>query len=178
MIAGTLRGRRIEAPPGWATRPTADRVRTSLFDLLGNAPEGARVLDLFAGTGALAIEALSRGASSAVLVEHDAHALRALRKNIANLGLEARARVIAADALGRGVRLGGPFDLAFLDPPYRTDLGARALPAAIGALAPGGIAALESDARAPEIQAPAGCVVWKARRYGDTRITIYRKENA
>ncbi len=175
MIAGSLRGRRLEAPLGLATRPTADRVRTSLFDLLGGVPEGARVLDLFAGTGALAIEALSRGAASAVVVELEEPALRALRKNLETLGLEARVEVIAADALGAAARLEGPFDLAFLDPPYRSDLAGKALPLATAMLAPEGIASLEEDARDIPIPPPAGTEVWKSRRYGDTRITLYRK---
>jgi 16S rRNA (guanine966-N2)-methyltransferase len=178
VIAGTLRGRRIEAPPGWVTRPTADRVRTSLFDLLGRVPEGARVLDLFAGTGALGIEALSRGAVTAVLVERDAHALHALRKNVATLDLDARVRVIEGDALAPSLRLGGSFDLAFVDPPYRSELTGPGLLRAAESLAVGGVVALEDDARSPEILAPQATVVWKSRRYGDTRITLYRKEAA
>jgi 16S rRNA (guanine966-N2)-methyltransferase len=178
VIAGTLLGRRLEAPPGRATRPTEDRVRTSLFDLLGPVPEGARVLDLFAGTGALAIEALSRGAGSAVLVERDAAAIRALRKNVETLGLVARVRVLASDALTAPVRGDGPFDFVFLDPPYGSDLAERALPLAVGLLARGGIAALEDDARKDPLPTPEGTTEWKSRRYGDTRITLYRKENA
>jgi 16S rRNA (guanine(966)-N(2))-methyltransferase RsmD len=153
-------------------------VRTSVFDLLGAVPEGARVLDLFAGTGALGIEALSRGAGTAALVETDAAALRALRANVASLGLEDRVRIVGMDALAAIDRLEGPFDLVFLDPPYRTDLAQQALPRASHVVAAGGVAVLEQDAREAEVEAPRGMNLWKSRRYGTTRITLYRKEDA
>ncbi len=132
IVAGTWRGRRLIAPPGAATRPTADRVRQSLFNMLLHAPwagrdaiEGVHVLDAFAGTGALGLEALSRGAARAVFLEQDADALRALRTNIAACGAEDRCRVIAGDALHPTI--GRPCGLVFLDPPYGLDLVRRAL---------------------------------------------------
>jgi len=138
VIAGRFRGRRLSVPEGRATRPTSDRARQALFDMLLHAPfagrgvlEGARVLDAFAGTGALGIEALSRGAAEAVFIERDAAALAALRGNVASVG--ALARVVVADATRPPAP---PFavTLAFLDPPYGDGLAARAL----AALAAGG----------------------------------------
>ncbi len=122
VIAGHLGGRRLGAPPGRTTRPTSDRVREALFSMLGGL-DGLAVLDLFAGSGALGIEALSRGARRAVFVERDAGALAALRANLAALGLEEqRAQVRAGDAL-RALRAAAAraetYDLVFLDPPYR-----------------------------------------------------------
>lgn len=119
IIAGEHRGRILKAPKGLGTRPMLDRVREALFSSLGRRVDGARVLDLFAGTGSLGLESLSRGADSARLVESDRTALAALRANVAALRLEERADVVAGDALdparwGEGAR----YDLVFLDPPY------------------------------------------------------------
>jgi 16S rRNA (guanine966-N2)-methyltransferase len=132
IIAGTWRGRRLNAPRGQATRPTADRVRQALFDMLAHASwagrsaiEGAIVLDGFAGTGALGLEALSRGAASACFIESDPPALHALRANIAACGATERTQVVSGDILdvGRGMAA----TLIFLDPPYGQDLVPRAL---------------------------------------------------
>ncbi len=127
IIGGAWRGRRLQAPPGATTRPTADRVRQALFDRLLHAPwagrgavEGATVLDAFAGTGALGLEALSRGAAASVFLEHDAAAFRALEANVAACGAEARCRVLRADALRPPP--GTPCSLVFLDPPYEHGL--------------------------------------------------------
>jgi 16S rRNA (guanine966-N2)-methyltransferase len=126
VVAGELRGRRLQAPPGSTTRPTSDRVREATFNALESlgAIEDAAVLDLFAGTGALGIEALSRGAARATFVEHDRRVLAVLRANLAACGLGPdRATVVAGDAarsLASGA-IGGPFDLALLDPPYAFD---------------------------------------------------------
>ncbi|WP_395369922.1 16S rRNA (guanine(966)-N(2))-methyltransferase RsmD [Komagataeibacter diospyri] len=135
IIAGECRGRTLHAPLGQATRPTADRVRQALFDTLAHAPwagtdrlRGARVLDGFAGTGALGLEALSRGAASAVFIEQNRAALRSLRENVTTCGMGDRATIRAMDMLRlppRGVA--GPVDLVFLDPPYNQDLPVRAL---------------------------------------------------
>jgi 16S rRNA (guanine966-N2)-methyltransferase len=132
IIGGAWRGRRLTTPAGTATRPTADRVRQALFDMLMHAPwggrpllEGATVLDAFAGTGALGLEALSRGAAHATFVEKDRAALAALRANIAACGATARCTVIAGDVLTPAT--GPACGLAFLDPPYGQDLVPRAL---------------------------------------------------
>jgi 16S rRNA (guanine966-N2)-methyltransferase len=184
VIAGRAGGRRLAAPPGAATRPTADRVREALFSILGPPGEGASALDLFAGAGALGIEALSRGCTRAVFVERSRTALRYLRRNLADLGLIGASEVHQEDAPRFAARLadaGGPaFTWIFLDPPYQTDLGPSALAELgrrAGLLAPGGVAVLEHDRR----RAPLDCygVLVKAdcRRYGDTELSFYRADS-
>jgi 16S rRNA (guanine966-N2)-methyltransferase len=138
IIAGTLRGRALVAPPGQTTRPTAQRMRQALFDMLMHAPwaegavAGAAVLDGFAGTGALGLEALSRGAASAAFVERDRAALAALRANIAACRVEASCRILAGDVLKPG-RAASPCSLIFLDPPYGQDLVPRAVTSLLAA---------------------------------------------
>lgn len=135
IVGGTLKGRALTAPPGRDTRPTADRARESIFNVLSHAAwspgvEGRRVLDLFAGSGALGFEAISRGASFALFVETDAAARGAIRDNIEALNLFGVTRIHRRDATDLGVKpagLGDPFDLVFLDPPYGKQLGERAL---------------------------------------------------
>jgi 16S rRNA (guanine966-N2)-methyltransferase len=129
IVAGAWRGRALVAPPGQGTRPTADRVRQALFDMLMHAEwggraliDGATVLDVFAGTGALGLEALSRGAASACFIESDPTALRALRANIAACKAENRAEILATDALTVSARATNPASLVFLDPPYGLDM--------------------------------------------------------
>jgi 16S rRNA (guanine966-N2)-methyltransferase len=176
VIAGSLGGRRLKAPPGRGTRPTSDRVKEALFAMLG-AIEDARVMDLFAGSGALGIEALSRGAAVAVFVERDARASRVLGENLALLGLQGDvAEVRRGDALAvlrRAREKQEKYDLLFVDPPYQK---ARELEAGLAAivpalLAPGARVAIESDRRAP---LDLGLEVERAKRYGDTSITIHR----
>lgn len=180
VIAGRLGGRRLSAPRGRTTRPTADRVREALFSMLGGI-DGASVLDLFAGSGALGIEALSRGAESALFVERDAVAVATLRGNLAQLGLEdsdARVRVgDALSALRAARRAGETYDLVFVDPPYNQ---ARELERGLSALLPALLApdarvVVESDRRAP-IELPLD--VEQRKRYGDTTITIHRIEDS
>ena len=118
IIAGEHRGRILKAPKGMGTRPMLDRVREALFSSLGTRVEDARVLDLFAGTGSLGLESLSRGAGSARLVESDRTALAALRSNVAMLDLAERAEVVAGDALEPAAWGEGAYDLVFFDPPY------------------------------------------------------------
>ncbi|HXV62119.1 MAG TPA: 16S rRNA (guanine(966)-N(2))-methyltransferase RsmD [Vicinamibacteria bacterium] len=118
--SGALRGRKLVAPHGTKTRPTSGRLKKSLFDVLASRLEGARVLDLYAGAGSLGIEALSRGAAHAVLVERRRAAAEAIRRNIEELGLLDRAEVIRKDVLSTLSRLSGRFDVVFADPPYRS----------------------------------------------------------
>lgn len=124
VVAGRLGGRVLHAPRGAALRPTSDRVREAIFSILGDTVVGARVLDLYAGTGAMAIEAQSRGAREAVCVELDPGALRALERNVSGLGLAATTRIVRARALDFCRRIpedGTRFDVVFCDPPYRDD---------------------------------------------------------
>ena len=175
IVAGRFGGRRLRAPRGRGTRPTSDRVREALFSMLGSV-EGERVLDLFAGSGALAIEALSRGAASATLIERDARAVGVIRANLEALGLgseEAKVVHATADvALRDASRSGDTYDLVLLDPPYRdaTVLGRELSQALPAVLAPNARVVAESDRRAPlELDLP----VIRERRYGDTLIRIH-----
>jgi 16S rRNA (guanine(966)-N(2))-methyltransferase RsmD len=178
VIAGRLGGRRLTAPRGMATRPTSDRVREALFSALGDV-DGVAVLDLYAGTGALGIEALSRGAARATFVENGRPALAALRRNLAALGLEGEARVVALPVERAVTTLAAQaYDLVLVDPPYAA-IGAvprviEAL-AKAGALAHDGRVVVEHAARdaAPPV---AGLVARPTRTYGDTALTIYDAE--
>ena len=172
VIAGTHRGRRLQAPEGLDTRPTADRVRESLFSILGPL-DGEAVLDLFAGSGALGIEALSRGAGSALFSDSSTAAVRVVQANLEALGLEARVvRDDASRVLRDAQARGAAYDLIFLDPPYRhavqwaADLSALVPPV----LTPGGRVVSESDRRAP---LPLELPLADERRYGDTLIRIH-----
>jgi 16S rRNA (guanine966-N2)-methyltransferase len=172
VIAGTYGGRELVAPRGRATRPTADRVREALFSILGDV-QHARVLDLFAGSGALAIEALSRGAKEAVLVDSAPSAIAAIRRNLEALGLQADVhRQTAARFLQRAQVDARQYDLVFLDPPYRlaSDLGRELTAALPPVLAPDARVVAESDRRSPlELDLEP----LDSRRYGDTLINIY-----
>ena len=176
VVGGRLGGRRLRAVPGRDTRPTSDRVRESLFGILGERVEGARVLDLFAGTGALAIEALSRGATGAVLVEQAAPAVDVIRANLDALDLTGAAKVrrTRAETYLRTQR-DGPFDLVLLDPPYAVPVGLVA--GLLGrlartALAPGAVVVVEAAARAEAPPWPPGLVPDPPRRYGDTTLHL------
>jgi 16S rRNA (guanine966-N2)-methyltransferase len=164
VVAGVLGGRRLVAPAGTDTRPTSDRVREAVFNSLQSAGviEGARIADLFAGSGAMGIEALSRGAHSCVFVERDRHAVAALRTNLETLGLGDRADVVVGDAVAYAPRT-GHVDLVIADPPYEFDAWADLL---------AGIDADEVIAESDrEIPAPDGWLAHRARRYGRTVIT-------
>ncbi|HYJ34365.1 MAG TPA: 16S rRNA (guanine(966)-N(2))-methyltransferase RsmD [Candidatus Binatia bacterium] len=179
VVGGALRGRRI-AVPERGVRPTSERTREAIFDLLGpGRVPGTRVLDLYAGTGALGIEALSRGAVSADFVENDPAAARRLTETLAKLGLSDRARVHRADLDGGELPedAAGPWEIVFLDPPYAGEAGAKWL----AALAEGDWAANEGwviheRRRATPAAAPPGLSLWKERTYGDTTVAIYRRE--
>ncbi|HEV2774243.1 MAG TPA: 16S rRNA (guanine(966)-N(2))-methyltransferase RsmD [Solirubrobacteraceae bacterium] len=173
IVAGLYGGRKLTAPPGAETRPTSDRVREALFSVLGASIHGARVLDLFAGSGALGIEALSRGAQSAVFVDRSRKAVTAIRANLDALGIEAEVRPIEAHAALRAASARREaYDLVFLDPPYRraAELGRELSEGLTAVLAPGARVVTESDRRAPlELDLPLA----DQRRYGDTVIRIH-----
>jgi 16S rRNA (guanine966-N2)-methyltransferase len=185
IVAGRLRGRALVAPEDARTRPTSDRVREAVFNILehgidGFAIAGARVLDLFAGTGALGLEALSRGATFCLFVEEDAAARGLIRRNIEALGLTGITKVFRRNAadLGAAGHRGG-FGLAFLDPPYEQDLAPRALgsAAAGGWLAPGAIAVIEESRRA-SLALPPGFSALEQRIWGDTQALFARFNGA
>ena len=170
VIAGLYRGRRLVAPPGQATRPTSDRVREALFSILG-AIDGARVLDLYAGSGALGIEALSRGAAEAVFVDSDPRAVKAIEDNLAKLG--ASSRVHRRDVPAWLKAADGTFDLVFVDPPYSSarQTGARLDELLPPLLTETSLTVTESDKRNPlQLAMP----LLDERTYGDTRIAIHR----
>lgn len=187
IIGGRFRGKRL-ATPGAAgggaahLRPTSDRVREALFNLLAHGgygdpppPEGCRVLDLFAGTGALGCEALSRGAARAVFIDDFASARALIRENAEALGLTGQVKIWRRNAVRLGPCRGEPFDLVFADPPYKSDLGPRALASAHdgGWVAPGAIIVLEGAAT-DDLPACGWLALLDDRRYGDTRIAIFR----
>jgi 16S rRNA (guanine966-N2)-methyltransferase len=173
IVAGRWGGRRLTTPRGDAVRPTADRVREALFSILGGAVEGARVLDLFAGSGALGLEALSRGAAEATFVDSSAASVAAVRANLEAVGGEAEVR--RGDAL-RFLRAAAGdtrhYDLVLLDPPYRLAerLGRELSEALPAVLAPAALVVCESDRRAP---LPLDLPLRDERRYGDTLIRIH-----
>lgn len=183
IVAGRHRGLHLAAvgkgDPGAHLRPTSDRVRESLFNLLlngahGDPVTGARVLDLFAGTGALGLEALSRGAAHVTFVETGARAIALIRENVAKCRAEDTTALLRRDATRLGRTPGAPFDLVFLDPPYGRALGERALAAALagGWIAPGALIVWEEGA---EIAPPEGLELLDRRRYGETSLAILRR---
>ncbi len=174
IVAGTARGRPLRAPRGAATRPTSDKVRGAIFNVLGQFFDGGDVLDLYAGSGALALEALSRGCDRAVCVEGDAEAAGVIRENAERCGFAARVEVRQESVDGALGRLpGARFSLAFLDPPY-----AQGPEAALARLAPllrpGGRAVAEHDRRRPPTERHGPLELVDRRTYGDTGISIYR----
>ena len=183
IVSGQYRGKAIIAPPGDATRPTSDRARQAVFNILEHAawaPElhGARVIDVFAGSGALGLEALSRGASFCLFVETADPARGAIRENIDAMSLFGVTRVHRRDATDLGPRpssAGAPFDIAFLDPPYARGLGEKALDALVAGdwLAPGAIVMFERGRDEPD-PAPAGFERLDARDYGAARVFFFR----
>lgn len=174
IVGGALSGRVLRAPTGAATRPTSEKVREALFAILGSI-EGAWVLDLFAGSGALGIEALSRGACHATFVDHSRPALRVLAGNLDELGLTGRATVIAGDAMQIVARPPPqPWQLVLVDPPYASDLAVRAIQAIPRAnRAPGMRVVIEHDRRHAPPEALGDLLRTDHRRYGDTLLSFY-----
>jgi 16S rRNA (guanine966-N2)-methyltransferase len=187
IVGGAYRGRALAAPPGLATRPTSDRAREAIFNVLAHAPwsrglEGVRVIDLFAGSGALGLEALSRGAAFCLFVETEAAARGVIRDNAEGLGAQGelfgRTRIHRRDATDLGLRPGadGPaFDIAFLDPPYGKGLGERAMASLAGGgwLADGAIVVLERSAD-DTLGDISGFEALDERRYGAARVLFAR----
>ena len=180
VVGGRFRGRALAGPRSRDIRPTSDRLRESLFNILAHRFDlpgpGTRVLDLFAGTGALALEALSRGAAYAVMIEAGTEGRGLIRENVEALGLTGVTKIFRRDAtkLGPAGTI-APFDLIFCDPPYGKGLGEKALACALagGWIAPGGVAVLEERAGA-EIDMPDGFTILDRRQAGDTRLVFAR----
>ncbi|QIB33922.1 16S rRNA (guanine(966)-N(2))-methyltransferase RsmD [Ancylobacter pratisalsi] len=184
IVGGRFRGRSLRGPTSSATRPTSDRLREALFNVLahayGDPAEGARVLDLFAGTGALALEALSRGARFAVFVEEDSEPRGLIRANVEALGLGGITRIFRRDATRLGVALANDaFDLVFCDPPYGRGLAEKSLLSARegGWLAPGALVVVE-EASEPGFVAPEGFEELERRRYVETELIFLRAPGA
>ena len=180
VIAGAYGGRTLKAPPGDSTRPTSDRVRESLFSILGETVQDADVLDLFAGSGALSFECLSRGARHALLFERDRDTARLIRGNAEALGLASTVDIRQEDFLMALTRLQGPFDLVFLDPPYASGLLEPALMAIgrAGILSDRGILVAEHSSRETLPEAPEGLYGTDRRLYGAVGFTFYRKRGS
>jgi 16S rRNA (guanine966-N2)-methyltransferase len=169
VVAGTAGGLRLVAPAGQSTRPTSDRVREATFNSLGSMGviDGARVLDLFAGSGALGIEALSRGAAHATFVDHDQRARKAVTANLDTTRLADHATVVAGDALGYLATHSGEVDLVLLDPPYEFEHWDD-----LFAVLPDAVVVVESDR---SVEPPAGWAVVRSKRYGTTVVAIFRR---
>jgi 16S rRNA (guanine966-N2)-methyltransferase len=179
IVGGALGGRTLRSVPGNETRPTSDRVRQSLFDLLGQRMDGLDVLDLFAGTGAMGLEAISRGAAKAVLIEKEARACGVILGNIADLKLEAVAKVVRGELPGALSLLRGQrFDLIFSDPPYALRAAQGTLDALCSndLLAPGARVVLEMDRRETKPSLLSGLSLLDERRYGDTLVLVVSKD--
>lgn len=176
IISGTKRGKALTSPPGAQVRPTTSMVKEAVFNILQFGIEGRRFLDLFAGSGQMGLEALSRGAREAVFVDSSREALRVIERNIAAAGFEKSSRVVAADFEGylRGER--GTFDIAFLDPPYHEGLMERALELTAGRMSPGGVMLCEHGSREQLPEQAGGFSKQKVYRYGRTYLTAYRAE--
>ncbi len=179
VIAGTAKGRPLKAPAAAGVRPTSDLVRGAIFDMIGPffGPE-TRVLDLFAGSGALGIEALSRGAGWADFVEQRALCCRAIKENLLITGLPDRGHVHCSAVAQSWTRLSGPYDIILLDPPYAVPPQDNLFDAVARLLLPDGVAVYEHAHRFPAAQELGGLRMTKERRHGDTTVSLYQIEGA
>ena len=178
VITGTARGRRLRTLEGTATRPTAERVKEGLFSALQFEIEGRRVLDLFAGSGQLGIEAMSRGAGACVFVDSSREACDVVRDNLRTTGLAPHTRVICSDAADFLRAPGEAFDMIFLDPPYAADMLVSVLELCAPKLRQGGVIACEYDEGTQLPEQVADLKADRSYRYGRVHITLYRKETS
>ncbi len=179
ITSGRLRGLRLKTPKGADIRPMMDRVRKALFDVLGERVKGARVLDLFCGTGALGIEALSRGAQEVVFVDQSPKALALVKENLRRAKIEEGAqikRLTLPRELSR-LKEEGPFDLVFVTPPYGRGLAAKTLPFLLELITPRGVVVVEERAE-EEVPYPQGLKPFKEKTYGATRLLFFFREDA
>ncbi len=174
VITGTARGRKLAAPQGLDTRPTSDMAKEALFSIIQFEVEGALVLDLFAGSGQLGIEALSRGARAAVFVDASREANQVITQNLEHTRLKDRARIAMMDAVAFFKTVREPFDIALLDPPYGKGLIGTVLPLLAPCMAPGGIIICETERDEMLPEAAGTFAVRKEYRYGKAKLTTYR----
>lgn len=175
ISGGTGRGRRLIAPSGSAVRPTSDKVRQALFNILGDRVSGAAFLDLFAGAGGIGIEAISRGAGTVVFVDASRHSVRAIKDNLDRTGLGQKAKVVMAEAGAFIKRPSGPYDIIFMDPPYAEDVSPLLERIGYsGLLKPDGILIYEHFRKRPSPDKAGGLVLFREARYGDTVLAFYR----
>ncbi len=177
VITGSARGKRLITPDGRDVRPTPERVKEGLFSALQFDIEGRRVLDLFAGSGQLSIEALSRGAESAVLVDSSATSIKIARANIENCGFADKAKIVQSDYSAFCAMSRDTFDIVFLDPPYAEGLLMPALKAVLPLVSDYGFIACEHPPEVELDEAVGGFKIWRSYRYGKVLVTVYRKED-
>lgn len=175
VITGSARGKRLTTPAGLDVRPTPERVKEGLFSALHFDIEGRRVLDLFAGSGQLSIEALSRGAVSAVLVDNASASIKAAQSNIAACGFEDKAKVIQTDYSSFCAMSRDTFDIVFLDPPYNQGLLMPAIKAVLPLVSDYGFIVCEHPPEVKLEESIGGFAVWRTYRYGKVLVTVYRK---
>lgn len=177
VIAGSAGGRKLRTLKGTETRPTSDRVREALFSSIGKLVDGAKVLDLYAGSGALGIEALSRGASHATFVESNRAAVEVIESNLEELGLKPRADVIQIDA---AVFVRRPsvksYDLVLIDPPYSVGLPSDVLEGLLDHLSQDALVVVEASSRLDDVAIPGGFILGHRKKYGDTMLVFMRPE--
>lgn len=177
VITGSARGRKLVAPPGLDTRPTTDLVKEAVFSMIQFELEGARVLDLFAGSGQMGIEALSRGAASCTFVDTSPKSHQALLANLKATGFQDIARVVTADAAGWLRSAKGPFDIAFLDPPYGSGHLVHLLPLLADQMSESGVILCEHESGEALLERAGLFEKYRTYRYGKSKITQYRRTN-
>lgn len=175
IIAGEFKGRQLKAPAWAGLRPTSDRLRETLFNILGSTVRGARLIDGYAGTGAIGIEGLSRGAAQVTFIERDPRAVRLIQENLARIGLTERYAIIRAGFADAARRLEGPFDIVLLDPPYSAEAVRDALGAAGAIARDRTLVVVEHAHRYAPPAAHAGLVRTRTVRSGDSALTFYRR---
>ncbi len=175
VITGTARGKRLVTPAGMDVRPTPDRVKEGLFSALHFDIEGRRILDLFAGSGQLSIEALSRGAASAVLVDKSAQSIKAAQSNVSACGFEDKARIVQSDYLSFCAMCRDTFDIVFLDPPYNEGMLIPAIKAVLPLMSDYGSIVCEHPIDVKLEESIGGFSVYRTYRYGKVLVTVYRK---
>ena len=175
VITGTARGRRLKELQGMETRPTTDKVKESLFSIIQFDIEGRRVLDLFAGTGQLGIEALSRGAKSCLFVDRSAEALAVVKANCKTAGVDRQSDIRQGEAESFLANIRGPFDLALLDPPFHHDTVAAVLPLLAAKMAPGGVVLCETEREADLPEQAGALTLVKQYNYGKIKVSRYER---